>query len=56
MQELRKQGSAKPKDQKARAVQEESNNSTGEEDNFEKVSYVSHARDRGMEAPSSTCD
>ena len=36
---------------RTRAVQEESDSSTGEEDNFKKVSYVSHARDRGTEVP-----
>ena len=51
MQELQKQGSTKREDQKAGAVQEESDSSTGEDDNFEKVNYVSHARDRGTEAP-----
>ena len=51
MTELRKQGGQKPREQKARAVQEESDNSTGDDDNFEKVNYVSHARDRGTEAP-----
>ena len=49
--ELRKQGSSKPREQKARAVQEELDSSTGDDDNFEKVNYVSHARDRGTEAP-----
>ena len=56
MTELRKQGTSKPREQKARAMQEESDSSTGEDDNFEKVNYVSHARHRGTEAPSSTCD
>ena len=42
MQELRKQGSSKPEVQKARAFQEESDSSSGEDSNFEKVNYVSH--------------
>ena len=47
MTELRKQGTSKPREQKARAVQEESDSSTRDDDNFEKVNYFSHARDRG---------
>ena len=52
MAELRKQGGArKGKEQKARVVQEDTDSSNSEDDNFEKVNYVSHARDRGTEAP-----
>ena len=51
IQELWKQGTSKPKEQKACTVLEDSDSSTEEEDNFEKVNYVSHARDRGTEAP-----
>ena len=51
MTELRKQGGQKPREQKARTVQEETDSSTGDDDNFEKVDYVSHARDRGTKAP-----
>ena len=51
MTELRKQGGQKPREQKARTIQEETDSSTGDDDNIEKVIYVSHARDRGTEAP-----
>ena len=51
MAKLSKQGGPKPREQKARTVQEETDSSTGEGDNFEKVNYVSHDRDWGTEAP-----
>ena len=56
MTELRKQGSSKRREPTARAVQEKSDSSTGDDDNFRKVNYVSHARDRGKKPPSLTCD
>ena len=49
MTELRKQGSSKPREQ--RAKEEESDSSTGDDDNLEKVNYVSQPRDRGTKAP-----
>ena len=48
MQELQKQGPSKQKEQKFRTVQEDSDSSTGEEDNFKKVSYLSGARKLNM--------
>ena len=51
MQELWKQGPSKPKERKALAVQEDSDGITRVEYNFEKVYYVSPAKDRGTEAP-----